>query len=248
MVAKRLFVFSIISLLLISCTKHEVRQLDFKGDLILKLTTYSEFGKVIKDNANIDITLEGTSPLLKSATDISGQSKFDGLSMGNYNLIISKNGYGTIKIQNFNFFGGEAPTIYSTYLMQKSTTIIKNFVFSISKTQMTLTGNISHKYNIPSPSSYPNGWPLLVAYFSDSPEVSWSNYKMYCTFNSLKDKDTTFNYSTNYSTSLFPTGRTVYSIIYGTQSYNQTYFDYETNTYYNPCLGLPSEKKSVVIP
>ncbi len=239
---------ALLFLLIWGCTKKEVQQIDLKGDLKVKVSTVSEFGNYVNDKANIEITVEGTNPETKVFTDTSGSYTINALPLGTYNLIISKDGYGTMKYQSLKFIGSDVPYSFSTSLVQKSTTKVKSYNLSISGNTLTFSGIISHHYPISSYYSYPYSWPGLTIYVSDSPEVSSSNYLYGNSFNSNKDVDTTFNNSLYISASVFPKGSTVYAIIYGTNRFSYSVYDYEKGIYYDPAMGDPSEVKSIVVP
>ncbi len=231
---------------ILGCTKKEILPLEFKGDLKVKVYTSSEFGTPTNDKGNIDVALEGTDPEIKVATDTSGTVVINNLPLGTYNLVVSKEGYGTYKYQGFRFIGGSELSNISLSLTHKSTTKIKSYHLSISGTILTVSGIISHQY--PPPAIYSNILPGLVMYLSNSPEVSFTNYLDYYNFNANQNNDTTFKTNMNAITSYFPSGSTIYTIIYGRNRFGSYYYDPETGLYYDPNLGDPSEIQSIVVP
>lgn len=245
---KTILTFASLFLLIWGCTKTEVLQVDLKGDLKLKISTYSELGNNVNDKANIEITVEGTDPEIKAVTDTSGSCIINDLQMGTYNLVISKDGYGTMIYKSFKFIGSDEPYNFSAFLTHKSTTLVKSYSLGISGTTLTLSGIISHQYPKSNINFFPYNWPSLSAFLSVSPNVSSTNYVYYMNFYSNKDNDTTFTNSLTLNPSMFPSGSTVYAIIYGRNSSYYSIYDYENDSYYDPTMGDPSEVKSIVIP
>lgn len=248
MTNKTLFWYSLVFLLTLGCTKKEILQIDFKGDLELKVFTYSELGTLINDKADIEITIEGSNPEIKVLTDTSGSCTIKDLPIGTYNLIFAKNGYGISKIQGLKFFGGDTPYNRSISIVRKSTTRIISYDLSISGNNLLLSGIITHQYPVTGYISYPYYWPGLLVYLSDSPTVSSTNFLSSYNFYSDKDIDTKFSTSMNLNASLFPTGRTIYVIIYGRGRMSTLVYDYEKDISYDTSTGVPSEIKSIVVP
>jgi hypothetical protein len=240
--------FSLCLLVLSGCTKKEFQQIALKGDLSVRVTSLSEFGSYLKDNGNVELTIEGSTPEIKVSTDTSGSCLIKDLPMGTYNLIFSKEGFGTMKAQGFRFVGNEVPYKYSTMLFQKSSTKITSYTQSISGTTLTCSGTITHLYSKSALLNYPYNWPGLVIYISDSPNVSSTNYLNASYFITDQIDNTAFKVSLNVSSVSFPKGSTVYSIIYGRSSMGFSIYDVEKGVSYDPTLGEPSEVKTIVVP
>ena len=245
---KTIMGFSLCLILLSGCTKKEFQKIDLKGDLSIKVVTLSEFGSYLKDKGNVELTIEGSTPEIKASTDTSGSCLIKDLPIGTYNLIFSKEGYGTMKAQGLKFIGNDVPFMYSIPLIQKSSTKITSYTQSILGTTLTCTGTIVHHYPKSDIVYYPYNWPGLVVYISDSPNVSSTNYLNAYNFNSDQTDDTAFKVSLNVSTASFPKGSTVYSIIYGRNRFGYSIYDFEKGVYYDPSLGEPSEVKPIVVP
>jgi hypothetical protein len=245
---KTLFVFIQILLLFSGCTKKEFQSLNFNGDLTGKINTYTEYNAIIKDNANILVTLEGSDPLITGLTDTSGTYIIKDIPLGTYNLIFSKDGYGTLKYEDFEFIGSDKPRVYSSFMDRKSTTKINNYTLAISGTTLTISGSISHHYPKSVEHGYPYYWPGIIVYLARSANVSYTNNVYTISLNSDQNNDTTFNYETYLPSIAFPHGSQLYAIIYGQNNMSYYEYDYVTGYYSDPCLGTPSEVKSIIVP
>ena len=218
------------------------------GDLIINVTTTDGVGHILNENSNVKITVEGTNPEIVQYTDANGSCTIKNLTVGTYTIILSKDGYGTFPLQDYTFIGSKNPVTLSEYLYKKCATKILNYSLSLSSHYLLFSGNLTSNYTQEDVSFYPYGWPSLTIYLSDSSNVSTNAYKTYLNFYSDKNNSSSFHDSIYLYPSIFPSGKTVYTVLCGE---NQTYimlFDLTTNRYYDSSLGDLSEVKNIVVP
>lgn len=232
-------------LLFIGCSKKEVKDLDFKSDLYVKVNTYSEFDQLINDDDSIKLTLGGINPVETFLTDSTGSHTYKDLSVGAYSLSVSKNGYGNNTLSRFNFIGSTGTDTLSLSIMHKSTTKILDYSVTMNNDSIRFIGVISHNYS-PEVTSYRPG---LYAFLSDSSDVSSENYKIYYELYTSDYYGNTFNTAfLFYYYYYFPVGSTIYVAIYGHNVNSYFIYDQQLNNYYDPNLGDPSKVKSIIVP
>jgi hypothetical protein len=246
---KMTIAFSVLLLLLfIKCTDKEIRQVDLKGDLYVNINTYSEVMSVVNDRDSIELTLGGTDLERKVYTDSSGSYTFKDLSMGVYSLVVAKDGYAGFKKSNLQFIGNDVTDTILLQIMHKSTTKVKKYSLGLNGDTLIFKGSITHNYKIPVCDCYPHGWPWLWVFMSDSSNVSYTNYRYPFPFYSDENADTIFSTYCLIDYSRFPSGSTIYTIIYGQNvGFLNDYYS-RPGFYDDYTFGDPSEVKSIVVP
>lgn len=240
--------FLLIAILLTACTKIEYRSIELKGDLILKVSTYSETGKPIYDKGGIKAELTGAASVITAITDTSGRCVIPNVSLGNYILTLSKEGYGTNTYENFGFTGASGKdSIRNCFLIKRSSIVIKSLDLTQSGQKLYLSGTISHLFPRSEFVSYPYYWPLMIAYIGKTQDVSQENHLAEMTFYSDRITDTIYNAGITLGTSLFPSGTRVYAMVQGKNIFNGSRFNFQKGMIYDPTLGNPSEVKSITL-
>ncbi len=247
MIRKIYLVYTLVLIGIVSCTKKETQSLDLSGDITGKITTLLEYGPEVNDRANVAITLTGVNTLT-SHTDSAGNYFIKNVPFGRYTVKISKDGYGTYTIQNFNFIGSNKPKDLSIFLRHKSTTKIVDYNLLLSGNKIRISGTITHSYPQSVMTSYPFFWPSMSIYISSSSNISNTNWLSSYFIHADQNVPTNFTDSLYFSYLSWPHGSTLYAIIYGCNILSSTIYDYETHNYYDPCLGEASTIKSIVIP
>ncbi|MFN8207594.1 MAG: carboxypeptidase-like regulatory domain-containing protein [Bacteroidales bacterium] len=228
-----------------SCTKEEIRPANLTGNIEFKITTLNEFIQRNSEKEGILISLEGSDPVVSVVTDTSGTGIFKDMKIGNYRFLFSKSGYSSRTATIKGFWGAEENLKYSLYMIEKSTTRAEIDTLYISNGYLYGSGTLEHNYSS-NQSAYPYGWPRLVAFLSNSPEVSFLNFKTYALFYASQESKNNFTFREN--TLSFKSGSTVYVVIYGRNSDNLQEYDPVSDVYYDPALGVPSKIKSIVLP
>jgi hypothetical protein len=237
---------TLVLLMIAGCTSKEIRDLDFKGDLYVKVTTYNEFIHVNNDRDSIELTLGGIDPVETCLTDSSGSHTFKDLSIGTYSLLVSKKGYSESNYSRLGFMGNGGTDTITSSIEHKSTTKILNYSVTFTDDSIRFAGTISHNYS-PDVTSFS---PKLYVFLSDSANVSYRNYIVSLDISLGYEYGVTFDqgYPLYYYQYFLVPGTKIYVVIYG-HNYNESLiYDNQTKKYYDPNVGEPSEVKSIVIP
>lgn len=88
------------------------------GDVKGRLKLYDSFN-AITDYSGVEVSIDGTSPIMKTTTGKDGVFTFTNLKTGVYNLIFKKQGYVTHKILSWEFVGGNIPVIVGPLYIYK---------------------------------------------------------------------------------------------------------------------------------
>lgn len=249
---KKTFVFySVMILILLSgCKKNTYEPLDFSGNLKFIISTYDEFGNEINDKENIQLLIEGLEGGNLFYSDTGGNIEVYDLPMGVYNFRFSKESYGEYLNQIVKFIGDTSDAVWNVFLYKNSTIKILNYQAYVKNDSLFVVGTVSHNYSQEylSQQYYPNLFPSVDIFVSESPTVSNKNYAYLDYSPCLKSDSETFNFGKRLPSNLFSSGSTVYVVLYGQRygSYSSVY-DYVNNIYYHTHLGKPSEIKSIVI-
>ena len=128
------------------------------------------------DNSGVLVTIEGAS--LKTVTNANGEFSFENVPTGIYDIVFTKDGFGTNKLVSLQFIGGSEP------LLLRKTTLYKLPVTTIS---ITTTDNQNLEGNLTGDDCD------LQYYISDQPDVSYKNYLFTGEFWVMGDKHFNFN-------------------------------------------------------
>jgi hypothetical protein len=234
------FLGVMILMLMVSC-EHE-DHVGLTGDLIGSIQTFDEFGTLLTDHSGYEITIEGTSPVAKTVTDVAGEFIFNDLPTGTYNFVFQKEQFQTRKIFSYRFVGGSIPTYFDqVYLSQLPTTTITRFEASV-----TNEGNpdpdkytvIHFEHEIAESSSYSQ--PRYVAVFlGTSTETSCNNYEEQINLN-------TGNY--DFKSEKLASGTKLYALAYSVPVSCNGYYDPGLKGYINTCVANPTERIEFVVP
>lgn len=191
------------------------------------------------------ITVEGTSPLITSKTDESGEFTIENVPFGTYNLLFDKTGYGMYKYFDASLTETGSPlNLTETFdLGQQSSLIITDFTAHISHGSIDYTGTTDPEGTAEAPKY------IRIFYSADS-TVSSSNYSYY----SEAYEITTHNFelpiaSEKLNEEGFASGSTIYMKVYGDAYWNNSYDDPLTGKLIIPNLSPNSPNTvSFVVP
>ena len=128
----------IILLLTQSCTEETIYKVGITGSLTGTVYSSSNTGSSVLADATI--LLEGSDPLITLKSDTNGKYHVEGLRTGTYNVVISKDGYGTFRILGYSFVGGENETsIGGVTLYQLPNMLIKEASVTVTTVYYTAT-------------------------------------------------------------------------------------------------------------
>src|SRR5574339_543875 len=95
-------------ILLLGCTE-ENQHTSLSGTLIGYINSFDRNGNKLAVQSNVLVRIEGRNETLSLTTD--GAGKFEtNLQTGTYDILLSKDGFGTHKMVGVSFIGGENPT------------------------------------------------------------------------------------------------------------------------------------------
>jgi hypothetical protein len=219
-----------------SCSKEE-KGMEASATGFVKL--YNEQGMELYDRTGIQVrTTDGSS---SSTTNEMGKYLLTGLKLGkNYNVEISMDGYGTLKIFDYIFLNGPksnliyAQNLYKqpSYKSVKSNFYILNCTF-LFDSELTRT-----KYL---------GTQMFI---NDSSNVSNTHYdfKSIHLRGSSESGYTSVTNSLSVSSTKYAPGTTVYAVVYFDNNFDPSYYDPELKLYIYPSAVKASEIVSVKIP
>lgn len=231
----RTFVLLGLMMIVFSCKK-EVYYEGLKGELKGKAGLY-ENNTTITDYSGVSVTLDGSSPGLQTTTNAKGEYEFTDVKTGIYDIVFSKEGYGTYKLVSYQFIGGNLPTFVYPVSLAKIP------VFSITSLKVD-TGrynpysyfvNVTGKVSVTASSN-------LRIYLSDRPDVSYTNYQAtdYTFCNSAGE----ISYNPYNLITKYPKGKQLYIILYPSPYYFSSYIDLSTG---NPIYTVNTQKGSAII-
>lgn len=232
-----LFLFS-------GCRKTEVEHLDLKGTIKGQIFTLDEFANTISDNANCHVVLDGGTTSYSTVTDTSGSYVITDIPTGTYIIIISKEGYSTIRTEDIKIVGGENPIWYNTTIIENSKTTIENFSLENVNDTIFMNGIIHHDYII---GQFINQHPRILYFVSDKKDVSSSNYIYGSIFYFMYDSGSPMK-QILYTGLFFPHGTKIYVIAYGGNRIIPDNYDIDSDQYSFSGLGKPSNVASIIIP
>jgi len=177
------------------------------------------------------VQMSGTSPQTLT-TSPSGIFSVVDIPLGFYNFTISKEGYPSLYINNFDVSSTSSTPFNVVLYYAPSATNVTNFSVTSSNGYASLTGKL-----VPSLLSGINEFSVVV-YMSTSANVSWSNYV--ANYLISNNTDSTFTGGINLY-DYFPSGSTVYLIAYTTYAASSSY------AYYTQPAGYNSPKNGKIV-
>jgi hypothetical protein len=216
-----LLYFAVLSLIS-GCEKEVVYDV-LEGDLIGSVKLYNSWRAVLDDHNGVTVTLEGSDPRVAVNTNAEGDFRFEGIRSGTYNLVFSKSGYTTHKEFGFQFVGGNVPTYAGRTSLYQLT--------SVRAEELTLSATANYFYVSMSGSCQASNLPAgnysyFRYYLSDSPDVSWKNYRH--TGVVFSGGTNIFLYNINDFIKYYPSGTDLYAIVYPCVMDSQYYVDMDT--------------------
>ncbi len=218
------------------------------GNLKGYITNYDVSGVKMLNNLSGDtVKIDGTSTM--AVTDANGMYTFSGITTGNYNLSISKAGFGNTKIQNISFTGGTNDLYRNANISKTPTTNVTN-VTAITTTLATIN-NITISGSVT-----PQPYAQTVIIFVGNPgalstSAASGNNINYYTLN-VAANNTSFTkniptyefYDVNYAS-----GNTAYFAVYmiGANTNASSYIDFTNNRAVFTAISSTPANASVVL-
>jgi hypothetical protein len=232
----------LVLILFFSCTKEIINE-GISGELKGRVWLHkpSSFNN---NNSGALVTVEGSDPLLQTITDSAGEFSIKNLKTGIYDLVFSKDSFGTYKFYSYQFIGGNEPTLMMPVelfqLPDSKITVFKADTVRIS----------SNNYQIELLGSLSDTDTFMLRYFvSDSSTVSYSNYLVTGYFYAFNKTDFSTSLNETYFKS-FSGGTQLYIILYpSAYPFNMSYMDIITgNQIYNVTVNGASEVVPFKVP
>lgn len=240
---KKIILNGMLLILLSGCVKEtEIVRLELAAKIEGTIVTYDEFNNLINDPENVQVQLEGTDPVLSTFTDKDGKYEFENVPTGTYNLIFSKEGYGTSQEQGIKIVGGsEAVRHFYNDLFAISTITIENLtVENVDNQTILLKAIVNHDFT--------NTYPVLLYYLHTSENTSGTHYMQFGYIYFFGASGTQLSSTIEINSNKFSPGSTIYAVAYGSQSTHASYYDIQTGLLIFPSLGEASNTASVTIP
>jgi hypothetical protein len=224
--------------MIVSCKKEYPTQVQ-TGNMIGFVTLYDENGILIQDKSGVSISVSG-SKSYNVITSANGKFEIDNVPSGTYNLIFTKDSFGTTKRIGTGFVGGSNPVYISQILSKPTSTIVKLISLSVDTNKLV---HVTFQLN------YNGSTGNVRFYFGTSDSVSYTNYD-YTVLDGFSGNKISGNRTITLSnTPSFPSGTQVYFIAYGSPSYSSSYTDIVTGKTIYPSLNSSeSQIMSVMFP
>jgi hypothetical protein len=161
---KHVVVLVVALLFLGSCKQNPVEVGELPVGSIYGYVHVWDVDSVSPDQSGVLVKLEGTN--ISALTNAKGEWKLEDVPSRTYTVTFSKPGYGTVIDFDYRHLGG-APTLYADPFNFRIEPIPACPAEIVSLTQTN--GEIFFKTNVPCKG---RRWPLVVYYFSNSPDVS----------------------------------------------------------------------------
>ncbi len=216
-----LFVF-----ILFSCKKDTATNNISLGKLSGSIQTWDDKLNSINDALGITVSI-GNLPNTTTTTDANGRFSFDNLPYDEYEIVITKSGYGTKKVIGVKH-ASTATTIPVIGFGKVSTTTVSTF--SVIGNTFNGEPGVSFNYAF-SPAPTTSNRSFVRYFFSNAATVSNTNYSA---FSSLKSYSSNISFAgfTNGELAAmgFTSGQTIFVKVYGDS--------FQSNDYIEPNSGL----------
>jgi hypothetical protein len=111
--------FTVFISLLFACSK-DITIPDLEGSLVGYVYTFDESGTQVNDNQDVEIAAIAGTEHYNINTDQTGRFEFKGLPSGTYDMVIEKEGFGTMKQFGIQHLGGKPTIMEQPYFLYNS--------------------------------------------------------------------------------------------------------------------------------
>lgn len=227
-----LTLFAIALIGITSCKKDETpTPTATKADITGSVNLYDEGTSEI-DNSGMNVSVDGTSPLISTITDADGNFTLVDVPFGTYTLVYEKSGYGTFKRFDLEHKDGNTFIPDAPSLGQKSTTTVTYLTVGSSPSFPVILGATTN------PSGSPADTRYIRYFFSTDPNISSDNYENVLGTFPAQINPFNLNLSQASIDALgFTSGTTVYVKCYGESFWSNKYADPALGTTIFPNLN-----------
>jgi hypothetical protein len=231
-------------LIFIGCKKTEIIQFNSKGTIKGEIGSRDERAFYHDSLSDVLLIVDGSDPLISTSTDSTGKFEINDVPAGTYNIIFSKEGYGTIPILGFKFVGGIEPIYITFHLLQKSSTKIESLSLElIGADSFLIKGTIFFNKEI-----YQTPGLRLRFYLSDSNNPSNTNFIESIPSFYGGESGSQFEDQFKINKINFPAGSKMNAIAFGLNRWDDGYYNFLTYQIFYSSAGDPSNIASITIP
>lgn len=154
---------------LVSCGSDTPAPAPTSGTISGSVLLFDE-GSARQDDAGMKVTVENSSPAISAVTDAAGKFQLPNVPFGNHVLVYEKAGYGTFKRAVTDHKLTSTPLTDIPSLGKLSTT-------TVTAVELTKSGTTLITAVVTSPVGNAGNRRYIRYFFSDTPDVSNTNYK-----------------------------------------------------------------------
>lgn len=154
---------------LVSCGSDTLDPAPTSGTISGSVLLFDE-GSTRQEDAGMKVTVENSSPAISAVTDATGKFQISNVPFGNHVLVYEKTGYGTFKKKVTDHKAASTPITDTPSLGKVSTT-------TITAVELGITGGNLVTAVTTSPAGNSGNRRYIRYFFSDTPDVSNTNYK-----------------------------------------------------------------------
>ena len=226
------------------------------GKIVGFVVLYDPFFTALPDRSGVTVTIEGSAPAITATTDANGRFEFASQTLGTYNLVCSKTGFGTVTIRGIVHVGGTNPTLVQTSLGQ-----VPAFSATLFAANSQATGQGSVLFTatssvIPVQGGGVTAFPNYRLFISKTNDVSLSKFAYSTDVNFTYDGQTG-SYKNPLTTTVqkgtllangFTSGNTAYAVLYPVNYGGSSNLDVATGVYSLSAFGTPTPVVSFLVP
>jgi hypothetical protein len=213
-------------LILCSCKKDTTSSNISLGKLSGSIQTWDDKLNSINDAQGITVTI-GNLPNTNTTTDANGRFSFENLPYDEYEIVISKSGYGTKKVIGVKH-ASTTTTIPVIGFGKVSTTVVSSF--SINGNTFNGEPGVSFNYAF-SPAPTTSNRSFVRYFFSNAATVSNTNYSAFSSLRSYSSNISFAGFNNGEFAAMgFTSGQTIFVKVYGDS--------FQSNDYIEPNSGL----------
>jgi hypothetical protein len=237
-----IFLWVAIVLMFFSCTEKDSEELmNGKGTIKGKVSLYTEFGALESVQEGAVVSVQDGKKELHARSNEKGEYLVRDIPLGTYDIVVEKPGYSTFTGYSCKIAGGREPLYLRWALVRPSTTKITELTLGISGSIATFTGKVAYKSPVP--------LFRLVTFLSNTPDVSPKKYLSATPTMMSSPSGDKITFDCAFESSLFPSGSTLYAVVYGHTTTHSIAQNPETQLYeYTGLSETPSAIVSAKIP
>lgn len=230
----------------LACSEKESEApIGLKGEIRGKIFLYTEFGQreLTMDGVSLSLKDPETQHEIRTTTDLNGNYTLKDVPIGTYDINVEKQGFSPSTIENLPVIGGKEPLYLNYSLIRPSTSEASNLSLQYVSGSIRMKCTLLHHYTGPSP------LVIYLVFIGNTPDVSPEHYLSTSTISTTQSSGTLYEGQVSYNSKQFPSGSTLYAVVYGLTNGNRILIDPDTGfTTYEGLGTVPSNIASIKIP